>query len=74
MIKLSEPQKRVMKWLGYGWKATRMSGIAFEVNGQKICNLDTLTALRHKGLVVEEKPNIWVATEEGRNLTGQLCL
>lgn len=74
MTQLSAAQKRVMKWLGYGWSAQRSHGTTFEVNGQRICNLDTMTSLKKKGLIVETKTGTWEATEEGKSLTGRLCL
>lgn len=75
MVKLSAAQKRVMKWLGYGWSASpHNSSSSFEVNGQKVCNIDTLTSLKNKGLVKETENGQWVATDEGVSLTGRLCL
>ena len=49
--KLSEAQRRVMKWLGYGWKSEPGAGMAIHVNGKRICNVDTMVALQRMGLV-----------------------
>lgn len=50
--KLSPAQERVMEWLNGGWDAHTYSGAAIEINGQRVCNLDTMEALIRKGLVV----------------------
>lgn len=73
-MSLSKPQARVMKWLGHGWKAVPITASTFEVNGKKICNIDTLYSLQRKGLVVEDDCKCWAATEEGKSLTRRLCL
>ncbi|MDA8093302.1 MAG: hypothetical protein M0T84_05205 [Betaproteobacteria bacterium] len=79
-VKLSEAQRRVMKWLGYGWKSEPGAGMAIHVNGKRICNVDTLFALQRMGLVEQiedhglKQVGQWQATEAGRKLTGQLCL
>ena len=77
---LTDAQRRVMKWLGYGWESVPGAGMAIHVNGKRICNVDTLYALERMGLV-EQKAlagrklvGEWKATEAGRQLTGQLCL
>jgi hypothetical protein len=78
--KLTDAQRRVMKWLGYGWKSEPGAGMAIHVNGKRICNVDTLHALERFGLVeqliVHGRKSIgeWQATQAGRDLTGQLCL
>lgn len=78
--KLTDAQRRVMKWLGYGWESEPGAGMAIHVNGQRICNVDTLSALERMGLV-EQKVlagrklvGEWKATEAGRQLAGRLCL
>lgn len=79
-IKLSEAQRRVMKWLGYGWKTEPGAGMAIHVNGKRICNVDTMYALRRHGLVEQLTDNgrnlvgQWKATESGSLLTRRLCL
>lgn len=72
--KLSTAQKRVMKWLGRGWEAFPGCGVTVLVNGQRICNVDTITALIRIGLVEKTETPSWKATQEGRELTGRLCL
>ncbi len=80
--KLSEPQRRVMKWLGYGWTSEPGAGMAIHVNGKRLCNVDTMVALQRLGLVEQldgPGPNgklvgQWKATEEGSALTRRLCL
>ena len=78
--KLSEAQRRVMKWLGYGWVSEPGSGMAIHVNGKRICNVDTLFALKRMGLVEQvvfngiEQIGEWKATQSGHDLTARLCL
>ncbi len=81
-IKLTEAQRRVMKWLGYGWTSGPGAGMAIHVNGKRICNADTMFALQRHGLVEQldgPGPNgklvgQWRATAEGSALTRRLCL
>lgn len=78
--KLSEAQRRVMKWLGKGWKSEPGAGMAIHVNGKRVCNVDTMYALRRLGLVEQltvhgrEAVGEWQATQAGRELTARLCL
>lgn len=78
--RLSEVQRRVMKWLGYGWETEPGAGMAIHVNGKRICNVDTLHALQRRGLVEQKETagrksiGEWKATQAGRELTGRLCL
>lgn len=72
--KLSAAQQRVMKWLGYGWQAQPGAGASIMVNGQRVCNVDTMTALKRAGLVEQDDQRCWKATDEGRSLTARLCL
>lgn len=73
-VKLTAPQARVMKMLGHGWTATPITASTFQVNGKKICNIDTLFSLQRKGLVAQDEKKCWSATEEGKSLTRRLCL
>lgn len=79
-VKLSEAQRRVMKWLGYGWTSEPGAGMAIHVNGKRICNVDTLHALERLGLVEQvvirgrKAIGEWQATQAGRAITGRLCL
>lgn len=38
MTKLTEAQKRVLKWIGHGWTTEPGSGSAVMVNGMRVCN------------------------------------
>lgn len=73
-IQLSSAQQRIMKWLGYGWEAETRHGAAVYVNGSRLCNIDTMTALTRKGLVEKIGHWNWRATEKGKSLTKRLCL
>lgn len=79
-VKLTEAQRRVLKWLGYGWKSEPGAGMAIHVNGKRICNVDTMFALQRMGLVEQlsdrglKLVGQWQATEAGSQLTRQLCL
>lgn len=71
-----------MKWLGYGWTSEPGAGMSIHVNGQRICNVDTLLALQRQGLVEQlDGPGPhgkligqWKATDAGAALTRRLCL
>lgn len=69
-LKLSPAQKKVMHMLSQGWPARVSHGSAVEVNGERICNVDTMTVLVRLGLVEREsQAPYWVATAEGRKLS-----
>ncbi|MFZ3139133.1 hypothetical protein [Polaromonas sp.] len=70
----SDIQRRVMKWLGNGWRSELGAGSCVLVNGEKICTLATMRALQKAGYVTQGKDQCWEATEDGRNITGRLCL
>lgn len=78
--KLSEAQRRVMKWLGKKWETAPGAGTAILVNGKRICNVDTMHALERLGLVeqfeVDGRKAVgrWRGTPAGRTLTQQLGL
>ena len=78
--KLTEAQRRVLKWLGKGWTSEPGSGMAIHVNGKRICNVDTMYALQRHGLVEQrcegglKLVGQWKATEAGAALTRRLCL
>lgn len=40
-MKLSPAQQRVMLWLSQGWGARVSHGSAVEINGNRVCNVDT---------------------------------
>lgn len=65
-IKLTAPQKRVMKWLQGGWSAQKANGSAIHINGKRVCNIDTIMALKRMGLVQEDGSYYFVATDHGR--------
>ena len=70
MPKLTQAQKRVMHWLSQGWGARVSSGSAVEINGERICNVDTMGVLVRLGLAEREsRPPYWIATPEGRKLS-----
>ena len=67
--KLSNAQQKVMLWLSQGWGARVSHGAAVEINGQRVCNVDTMSSLVRLGLVERETcAPYWIATEEGRKL------
>ena len=74
-MKLTDAQKRVMKWLGNGWTSEPGPGASIHVNGARICNVDTLHALERLGLVEQRAVDgrklsgAWQATQAGKNLT-----
>ncbi len=74
MPKLSDAQRKVMKWLGYGWEAQPGAGTTLIVNGKTICNLSTMTALERAGYVESDAQKCWRATTSGKSVTGLLCL
>ncbi|SED35196.1 hypothetical protein SAMN05216178_6900 [Pseudomonas saponiphila] len=68
-LKLSAAQQRVMNWLSQGWGARVSHGAAVEINGERVCNVDTMTTLTRLGLVEREsRAPYCVATEEGKKL------
>ncbi|MEJ6003771.1 hypothetical protein [Paucibacter soli] len=74
MAKLTEAQKRVMKWIGKGWRTEPGAGSAVMVNGKRICNTDTMMALYRAGLVSKDDLGCWSATASGKTITAELGL
>ena len=74
MAKLTTAQRRVMSWLGKGWTGRPAYGSVIEVNGQRICNVDTMMALQRMGLVEKDKDGQWAATENGKKLAAEVGL
>ena len=78
--KLTAAQRRVLQWLGYGWKSAPGAGMAIHVNGMRICNVDTMFALQRHGLVEQitdrglKLIGQWQATADGAELARRLCL
>ncbi|HBP6378493.1 TPA: hypothetical protein L6A07_25260 [Pseudomonas aeruginosa] len=52
--KLSPAQARVMQWLSQDWGARVSHGAAVEINGERVCNVDTMASLSRMGLVERE--------------------
>ena len=73
-MKLTDAQKRVLKWTGHGWKTEPGPGSAVMVNGKRICNVDTMMALSRAGLADKDDMGCWYATGKGKSVTGQLSL
>ena len=68
--KLSPAQARIMQWLSQGWGARVSHGAAVEINGERVCNVDTMASLSRMGLVERKSQHpCWVATDEGRKLS-----
>lgn len=69
-LKLTKAQQRVMDWLSQGWGARVSHGAAVEINGTRVCNVDTMTTLVRLGLAEREtRAPYWMATEAGRMLS-----
>lgn len=75
-IKLTPPQARVMKWVGKKWTAYKINGATVEINGQKVCNIDTMATLERHGLVTrkDEGSGVWSwdRTDKGREMAEEL--
>lgn len=71
---LSTAQKRVMKWLGHGWKSEPGAGSSVMVNGKRICNCDTMMTLSRLGFVSKDGNGCWSATPSGKETANQLGL
>lgn len=70
-IKLSEAQKRVLKWIGKGWRTEPGPGSAVMVNGKRICNTDTMMALKRAGLASVDDQGCWMATVSGKAIAAE---
>ena len=66
---LSETQKKVMQWLACGWSAFPGAGNAVLINDQRICNTNTMNALKKADLVSVDPDGIWHATKHGKIMT-----
>lgn len=73
-VKVTLAQQRVMKWLGHGWRSAPGSGSAIMVNGERVCNVDTMTTLCRNGLVVLDSPGCYSATQAGRTAAADMGL
>ena len=65
-MRLTPAQTRVMKWLSGGWTTEPGSGMSIHINGKRVCNVDTLYALKKHGLVEQHSRWSWRATEAGK--------
>lgn len=74
MKKLTNAQRRVLQWIGKGWSGYRGAGTTVHVNGKRICNIDTMTALQREGLVEQDENGTWKATPRGEERTTELGL
>ena len=74
MLKLTDAQKRVLKWIGKGWRTAPGAGSSVMVNGKRICNTDTMMALYRAGLASKDELGCWSATASGKSITEQLGL
>lgn len=66
---LTAAQKRVMGWMSKGWSAERSTTGSININGKRVCNIDTITALINAGLVEEDGRRSWKSTQAGRAWT-----
>jgi prefoldin subunit 5 len=48
MGELTETQRRVMTFIGKSWYVRRSHGSAIEMNGKRVCNIDTAMNLSSK--------------------------
>jgi len=48
-----------MKWIEGGWALRVEYGAAVFVNGSRVCNIDTMTALIKKGLVQRDRDGLY---------------
>ena len=70
--RLTEAQKRVLRWIGHGWSTEPGAGSAVLVNGKRICNTDTMMALYRAGLASRDDRGCWSATASGETIAAQL--
>lgn len=65
-LKLTAAQSRVMHLMSKGWPATMNGRNSIQINGERVCNIDTITVLIRAGLVEEDGKWQWKATTAGR--------
>lgn len=70
--KLSPAQVRVMRWLSQGWIAQSGGGSTVHINGERVCNTDTMMALYRAGFVTRIDNICWQATPAGLALRERL--
>lgn len=62
---LTPAQERVMTLMSRRWPAEQSGTLAVHINGQRVCNVDTMKVLERRGLVVKDTRWSWKATEAG---------
>lgn len=62
---LTEPQKRVMRWMSKRWSAEIVQSNSIHINGKRVCNIDTMTVLVRRGLIAKDSQWTWKATAAG---------
>lgn len=73
-MKLSDAQKRVLKLLGHGWQTQPGAGSSILVNGQRVCNIDTMMTLFRLGLAENDADGCWSVTATGKTAALELVL
>ena len=64
---LTKAQERVMTLMSRRWPAEMSStgSLSVNINGQRVCNVDTMTVLERLGLVERDTRWTWKATSAG---------
>ncbi|WP_321967060.1 hypothetical protein [Burkholderia cepacia] len=62
---LSAAQIRVMRLMSRGLEAQPGSGSTITIDGQRVCNIDTMMALNRAGFVEQGEHGRWRATVPG---------
>jgi hypothetical protein len=64
-MKLSKTQIKVMSMLCHRWEAYSGGSCSVEINGKRVCNVDTMRVLLKLGLVTKTDNHTWAATAAG---------
>ena len=70
--KLSATQSKAMALMSKGWSANQAYGSAVCINGERVCNINTILALESRGLVERKSTWVWRATEAGRQWVAEV--
>lgn len=62
---LTKAQDRVMPLMSRRWPASVAGSGAIHINGERVCNIATMTVLERFGLVEKDTRWTWKATPEG---------
>ena len=62
---LTKAQERVMVMMSRRWPAEQSGSMAVHINGQRVCNTDTMAVLERLGLVEKDTRWTWKATPAG---------